>query len=365
MQDRVPRRVITGAALLLAVPAILLAQGTPERGGLPAAFLPDQPIMVSTVPANGDQNPYGVAFVPHGLPAGGALKAGDVLISNFNNAANEQGTGTTIVDISQTGATSVFFQGQAGLGLTTALEVLKEGFVIVGNLPTTDGTCATAQAGSLLVLDGNGNLVSTITDSSINGPWDMTVVDHGRGDVVAFVSNALAGNVVRLDLKVSGSGVDLVKSTPVASGYAHRCDPAALVVGPTGLVYDAAGDTLYVASTDDNKVYAVSHASTVSNGGTGRVIYQDNAHLHGPLGMAEAPNGDLLVSNSDVINVDPNQPSEIVEFTKSGRFVKELSVDPQEGGSFGLAVSVTGHTARFAYVDDVTGTATILSLPAP
>ena len=50
----------------------------------------------STVPANGDVNPYGVAVVPR---SSGKLVRGHVLVSNFNNGQNLQGTGTTIVDI--------------------------------------------------------------------------------------------------------------------------------------------------------------------------------------------------------------------------------------------------------------------------
>ena len=52
------------------------------------AFLPAPVRPVSTVPANGDQNPYGVAFVPPGFPAGGPLNPGDILVSNFNNAGS-------------------------------------------------------------------------------------------------------------------------------------------------------------------------------------------------------------------------------------------------------------------------------------
>jgi hypothetical protein len=66
----------------------------------------------STVPANGDVNPYGVAFVPHGFPAGGPLNPGDIIVSNFNDNTNTQGTGTTIVSISPSGQTSLFFQGR-------------------------------------------------------------------------------------------------------------------------------------------------------------------------------------------------------------------------------------------------------------
>jgi hypothetical protein len=76
--------------------------------------------------------------------------------------------------------------------------------------------------------------------------------------------------------------------------------------------------------------------------------------LHGPLGMAMAPNGHLLTSNNDAINSDPNQPSEIVEFTIEGKFVKQISMDPAQGGSFGLAVQAMGKTVTFAAVDDAT-----------
>src|SRR5450631_136037 len=66
--------------------------------------------VVSTVPSNGDQNPYGVAFVPDFFARGGLLEPGDILVANFNGGGNLQGTGTTIVRISRTGQQSVFFQ---------------------------------------------------------------------------------------------------------------------------------------------------------------------------------------------------------------------------------------------------------------
>jgi hypothetical protein len=85
------------------------------------------PIQTSTIPANGDLNPYGVAFVPPEFPDSSPLKPGDVLVSNFNSSGNTQGTGTTIVSISPTGQQTLFFQGTPPLGLTTALGVLKKG----------------------------------------------------------------------------------------------------------------------------------------------------------------------------------------------------------------------------------------------
>jgi hypothetical protein len=317
-------------------------------------FLPAPVRPVSTVPANGDLNPYGVAFVPPGFPAGGPLSPGDILVSNFNASSNLQGSGTTIVDIPSTNPVQLFFQGVAPLGLTTALNILRMGFVLVGNFPSPDGSCQSASAGSILVIDKNGTLVTTIVNAAIQGPWDSALFDEGS-KAKYFVSNALSGAVVRFDLSVSGAGVTVDKVTQIASGYAHNCDPVTFVDSPTGLVYNPKEDVLYVASSADNTVYAVSNAANrINDGGIGKLIYTDAKHLHGPLGMAMAPNGHLLVSNNDSINSDPSQPSEIVEFTVEGRFVKQISVDPAQGGSFGLAVEASGKTAKFAAVDDAT-----------
>ena len=316
---------------------------------------------VTTVPAtNGDLNPYGVAFVPPGFPSGGTLSPGDILVSNFNNSANQQGTGTTIVSIAPNGSQSVFYQGPSTpgkLGLTTALGILKSGFVIVGSLPTLDGTSSTIQGpGSLLILDRNGNVVTTISDSTLlDGPWDLTVNDQGdRAEV--FVSNVLSGTVTRIDLKIPNGGNPIVESeTQIASGYLTRTDPAALVVGPTGLAYNPKNDTLYVASTGDNEIFAIPNAAErSSDAGTGRVVYQDDAHLRGPLGLVLAPNGDLITANGDAVNADPTQPSELVEFTPRGKFVGQFSIDTSEGSAFGLAVSNVGGVLRLAAVEDLT-----------
>jgi hypothetical protein len=322
-------------------------------------FLPGPVRVLSTVPANGDGNPYGVAFVPRNFPGGGTINPGDVLVSNFNNAptamgGNLQGTGTTIVDVPPNAPLTLFFQSATPTGLTTALNILQRGFVLVGNFPSTDGTLATATAGSILVIDKSGNLVSTYTDDSVQGPWDSALFDEG-GRALYFVANGLNGTIVRYDLDVDSSGVTFRHPTVIASGYLHNADPVTFVDAPTGLVYDPYKDVLYVASSQDNAVYAVRDAGDRKHdGGVGKIIYQDPKHLHGALGLAMAPNGHLLVTNNDspTINPDPNHPSELVEFTVDGEFVKEISLDPTPGGSFGLAVELLGKKAKLAAVDD-------------
>ena len=318
----------------------------------------------TTMPTTGDVNPYGIAFVPVGFPAGGPLNPGDTLVSNFNNKANLQGTGSTIVRITPAGATSTFFQGQPGLGLTAALAVLRSGFVLVGSMPTADGTSATVQQGSLLILNSQGALLANLTDANLlNGPWYMTSDDQGDRALI-FVSNVLNGTVSRFELDVTSSGLVLKSAFRIADDYLHRLDPAALVVGPSGLAYDAAADILYVASTGNNAIFAVSNAgSRQSDAGAGTLVYRDNTHLHGPLGLAIAPNGHILVANADAVNVDENQPSEIVEFTTDGVFVAQLSVDANNGGAFNVRLRQAGGAVRFAAVDDNANTLTTWTIP--
>jgi len=320
---------------------------------------------VSTIPANGDLNPYGVAFVPADFPTGGPLHAGDILVSNFNSSLNNQnGTGTTIVDISPNGSESLFYQGPSTpdqIGLDTALGVLKSGFVIVGNVPATydsQGNIVSVGQGSLRILDRTGKVVETLSDSNLlDGPWDLTINDQGNRAQV-FVSNVLSGTVTRIDLAIpKGANPIVTSETQIASGYSHQIVQAELAIGPTGLAYDAKRDILYVASTGDNEIFAISDAGDrTHDSGILRLVYQDKTHLHGPLGLVLAPNGDLITANGDGVNPDPNQPSELVEFTPSGHFVGQFSIDSNPDGPFGLAVTDAGGQLRLAAVDDDTNT---------
>ena len=203
--------------------------------------------IASTVPKNGDVNPYGLFVVPSTV---GDLVAGAALVSNFNNHRNLQGTGSTIVQIAPSGAVSLFASLDpnklpgacpGGIGLTTALVALRSGWVIVGSLPTKDGTSATMEAGCLLVIDSRGNVVETISGGPINGPWDMTALDNGS-TATLFVTNVLngtvaasphtidQGTVVRIGLSLPAIGAPVVTvETVIGDSFPERSDPAALV----------------------------------------------------------------------------------------------------------------------------------------
>jgi len=350
------------ASLFVAASVCAQAQGT--HAGAPAS----NSVVASTVPTNGDVNPYGIARVPR---SSGFLGQGNLLISNFNNSANLQGTGTTIVQISPDGTASLFAHIDAdhlpgpcpgGIGLTTALVVLRSGWVIVGSLPTTDGTSATAQAGCLLVLDDHGNVWETFYGSLINGPWDMTAWDGGS-TADLFVSNVLngtvaangkvvhKGSVVRLALNiVPGSAPQLQSITVIGSGFPERTDPAALVIGPTGLGLDAHGNNLYVADSLDNRVATIPNPLLRdTSAGAGATLSQGGS-LSDPLGLTVGPAGNILTVNGNngllvIIAPDGEQTGKVL--------LDSTGNPPGAGALFGL-VELRG--SGLFYVDDASNT---------
>ena len=360
-----------GAAALAVVPAAQAGAATTHSSFI-GRFHKISTI-ASTVPHNGDVNPYGIAVIRHSL---GRLRAGHVLISNFNNKANLQGTGTTIVQISPRGHRTVFAKINAstlpgpcpgGVGLTTALAVLRGGWVVVGSTPSSNGMAATAKAGCLIVLNNRGHVVETIAGHGINGPWDATARSSGPVAQL-FVTNVLngtveaggrvvhRGTVLRLRLALYGSRVPprLTSVTTVGFGFAQQTSAAAFVLGPTGVGLSAGG-TLYVADTRSNRITAISRALTRrGSAGTGRVVTA-GGFLSAPLGLALAPNGNILTVNGN--------NGRIVETTPSGVQVAVKLLDnsgrpPGNGALFGLAVA-PGASGVY-YVDDAVNTLRLL-----
>jgi hypothetical protein len=304
-------------------------------------------------PEAGDQNPYGVAVIPRSV---GKLIQGNILVSNFNNVGNLQGTGTSIVQYSPDVQTQTTFAEidastlpgacPGGVGLTTALAVLRTGWVIVGSLPTTDGTIGTVGAGCLIVLDANGKPVKTFSGGVINGPWDMAASDGGFISQL-FFTNVLNGNVAaapadtpvnegtvaRMTLFTPPQGLGkpfILETKVIGSGFPEENDPAALIIGPTGVALGG-GDTLFVADSVSNRIAGISNAPfRHSSAETGQTVSAGGA-LMTPLGLTLAPNGDILTVNGG----DGN----IVETTAQGTQVATALLAPAGGGAlFGLAV---------------------------
>ena len=365
--------IVTATAGLLAGSGIWTTAASAD-GTYLGGLTQNNPV-ASTVPGNGDVNPYGVAIVPRST---GDLVRGDVLVSNFNNKittaspTGQQGLGTTIMQVSPSGGVTQFagINGHVagcpggGVGLTTALVVLRSGWVIVGSLPTTDGTASTlGPSGCLIVLDSHGRVREAFSGNGINGPWDMTARDLG-GLTELFVTNVLNGIVPppagSTTNSIANEGTVLrilitsdpfrlprrLETTQIGSGFAETTDPAALIIGPTGVGLGQDG-TLYVADTVNNRIAAISDAaSRSSDDGTGQTVTKKK-NLMGPLGLAIAPNGDILTVNSG--------NGDIVETTPKGMQVADETIDLSTPGGaggdlFGLAVSLDGSAVY--YVND-------------
>lgn len=331
----------------------------------------------STVTENGDLNPYAVVVAP---VSAGKITQGDVLIDNFNDVSNLQGTGTTIVAYSPTTGKARLFaklphdvpQCPGGVGLTTAMTMLETGWVIVGSTPSKDGTTRTKGAGCLLVLDSEGRLAAVWAGANINGPWgNMAILDNGA-DATLFVSMAgfevpgpdvadpatgapivvKKGAVLRLRLAVApGQPPTIAEETVIADGFGEEADPGVFLIGPTGLALGGDG-TLYATDSVENRIVAIADALTrKTSAGTGRQVAKDGM-LRRPLTLVMTRQGTLLACNAlngQVVEIDP----------KSGRqlHAQWINTDqaqspPGSGDLFGLALTPDGKGIYYVH-DDV------------
>jgi hypothetical protein len=331
--------------------------------------------LTSTVPENGDQNPYAVVVVPVSI---GKVQKDDVLIDNFNNLSNLQGLGTTIVDYnSTTKKTTLFAQVPrnlpgcpGGVGMSTAMTMLKSGWVIVGSTPSTDGTTATKGDGCLMVFDANGKLAAIWAGPDINDPWgNMAVVDNGtsatlfvsmsgfdvpdwrvRDPATGYSVVVNKSTVLRLQLSIpEGKPPTITSRTVVANGLGQRANRDVFLIGPTGLALGP-DNTLYVSDAQENRIIAIPDATTrATSGGTGQEITRGGL-LHRPLAMVMAPNGHLIVCNAQngqVVEIDPVARRQIVAQWVD---INQAQSPPGNGDLFGIALTPDGK--GFYYVED-------------
>ena len=355
---------------------IALGSAAATQAAEPKSFLLSihrKTTLTTTVPANGDQNPYAIVVAP---VSAGAIEKGDVLVTNFNNDKNLQGLGTTIVSFRPSTKNLAIFAGlprhlpecPGGIGLTTAMTMLKSAWVIVGSAPSEDGTTATKGAGCLLVLDSQGKVASVLTGGDIDAPWgNIATIDKGDSATI-FVSNAAFGlgapgpdspvlqqaTVVRFNLDIENGKPPVVKSrTVIGSGFGAQADKDVFLIGPTGLQLGA-NDSLYVSDAIGDSVNVIREASTRStSAGPGDIVTKDGL-LQRPLALTTAPNGNLIVTNAkngQVVEVDP----------KTGKQVTAIWVDqnkaqtpPGSGDLFGIAITDSGK--GFYFVKDETNT---------
>jgi sugar lactone lactonase YvrE len=108
------------------------------------------------------------------------------------------------------------------------------------------------------------------------------------------------GTVLRIGLAVPLASPPTVKSiTAIGSGFPERTDPAALVIGPTGVTLSKNNKVLYVADSLNNRIAAITNPLTrQSSGGIGSTL-SSGGSLNDPLGMTLAVNGNILTVNGN------------------------------------------------------------------
>jgi hypothetical protein len=374
VRTHIIRKASLTAALAVAA---LVAWGQTGRAD-PAGFLETvkrHVTLTSTVAGNGDQNPYALVVVPDSV---GVMQKDDVLVDNFNNSSNLQGLGTTIIEVNPATKTAKLFaalprhlpQCPGGVGLTTAMTILKSGWVIVGSTPSQDGTTNTKGDGCLLVLDSSGKLADVWTGPDINGPWgNMAVQDNGSTATI-FVSMAgfdvpgpyvrdpqtgypvtvAKATILRLNLSIPAGGKPVIQSrTVIANGFGQRADKDVFLIGPTGLVL-APNGTLYASDALGNRVVSIPDALTrTTSAGTGQEISKNGLLLR-PLALIMAPNGHLLAvngKNGQVVEIDPVAGKQLYAQWID---TNQAQSPPGNGDLFGLAIKPDGR--GFYYVED-------------
>jgi hypothetical protein len=332
-------------------------------------------LQTSTISDNGDLNPYALVVAP---VSAGKIQKDNVLVDNFNNLSNLQGTGTTIVNFNPATRKTTLFaklpqslpECPGGVGLTTAMTMLKSGWVIVGSTPSTDGTTRTRGAGCLIVLDANGQVAGVWAGANINGPWgNMAVLDNG---LTASVFISMAGfdipapdvrdantgypvtinkaTILRIDLAIpAGKPPQITTETVVGSGFSARADRDVFLIGPTGLVL-APNGTLYASDALGNQIVAIPNAATrTDSAGIGQVVTKDGL-LKRPLALVMTPDGHLLTCNAKNGQLVELDASTGRQFYAQWVDTNQAQSPPGNGDLFGIAMTPDGK--GLYYVED-------------
>lgn len=287
-------------------------------------------------PVNGDQNPYGLDIAK---ATSGKLEAGDLVVCNFNDAANVQGTGTTIIALHpKAGSSPRRIAQSASLNGCDALALS----------PVSIWAAAFAANDNPIVSPG-GVVLTTLSSGPFHGPFGQAFAPHaGPFGVAAFYeSNAGDGSIVRIDIHQNGTfGFDVI-----ATGFPVNHGAPGGILGPSGLQYDAAHDRLYIVEGTDNSLIAFCGVSTIAAHGItvignnfggpfghrARLIHA-GPPLNGPISSALLPDGHLVVGNT----LDPAGKNLMVEIAPNGHVLNVKNVDTGAAGAiFGMVAS--GH----------------------
>ena len=312
----------------------------------------------STVdPINGDQNPYGLDVAK--IDAG-KLKRGDLVVCNFNNSANVQGTGTTIIALHpNVGSTPLRVAQDASLNGCTEVA-----------LGSADDIWASAfSANDNPIFGPDGTLFTTLAGGPWHGPFGEAFAPHaGPFGVAAFYeSNAGDGSIVRINITSGGAFTFDV----IATGFPVNHGVPGSILGPSGLQYDGKHDRLFIVDGTNNALYSFRHVSTIPAGGItvsgttfsgpfrkrAKLVFM-GPPLNGPISSALFANGHLALGNT----LDPAGKNLMVEITPHGRVIDVKNVDTGAAAAiFGMVATGEGSGTKLYFNDDNDNTVKVLT----
>ena len=330
--------------------------GGTEEGSTATAVIGSLTITTigSTVdPTNGDQNPYGLAVAP---ATGGLLTAGDLVICNFNDAANVQGNGTTI---------EILHPAPGSTPTRMVQDPNLKGCAAIA-LANNDAPWAAAFSSNLAPFySSSGVLEKTLAGGPWSGPWGETFATaFGETGTPSFVTaNAMSGTIVRVD--IAGTAF-----TTIVTGFTINAGAMpGNILGASGLTYDVTTDTLLVVDSNQNRVVAFAGYSSL--GANAIVVEPDGsfsgpsaasasvvfsgAPLNAPISAAQLFNGDLVVGNTG--------DNLLVELSLAGKVMATQNLDTGAVGAiFGIVATGTdASNAKIYFNDDNDNTVKLLA----
>lgn len=319
------------------------------------ATLTNQQTIGSTSPSTpADVNPYGLDVAK---VTSGGIDAGDLVVCDFNDPGNVQGTGTEIVALHPVvGSAPRLITKDHTLKGCNALAMAPNGSIWAAAFSANDNPIFTS----------GGTLISALS----NGPWH-----HPFGEAFApphtfYVSNAQDGSIVRVSVTAGPS----FSFTVIATGFPVNGGKPGSILSPSGLNYQSNGDILYIVDGQNDTLYAINNVSNVGANGiavnangqsfsggsaaSGQVVYT-GPPLNGPISSAILPGGNIALGNT----LDPDGQNLIVEVSPTGQLLNVKNVDTGPAGAlFGMvATGTSAATTKLYFNDDNDNTVKVLS----
>jgi hypothetical protein len=309
-------------------------------------------------------NPYGLAIAQ---TSSGLLEQGDLIVCNFNDAANVQGTGTTLVALHPN-------QNASPILVANSAELL--GCSAVAALPDGNIVAAASQANALQLVSPSGAISTPYSAYTFDNPWGVTYADAPNGPAL-YVSNSTKGTIDRISLSTGSDSP--TGFTEIVTGFSASGVPGS-VLAPSGLTYDDSIDTLYVVDTTTNSIVALSNVSGIGQDGVTVTVSGTNdsfsgasassakviasgSPLNGPISAALLPSGNLIVGNT----LDPNGTNLLLEVSPTQGVLATRNVDTGNSGAiFGIAIGYDNYGNPVIFFnDDNTNSVVALSANGP